>query len=156
MGTITLNVNARVEAPYQTRINSLNKGANCMGFIFENTLSLATESPIVDNLILLAPWMMSTAGLTLKSLHIKDLVYTDSDSLWYEYNGVKLLPSTSYEIDITGLGYEDIVPLLKVKGQQIPNDTTTQTVNCRIALEDTDDIKYEYRQNTTIVYYTSC
>lgn len=156
MANFTININAQINTPYETRVNIFSKGNNCTGFIFENTAAIASEVALGFPIILLSPWMMSTAGLTLTTMYIKDLIYTDSNKLWYEYNGVKLLPSTEYVIDITGLGYEDIIPLFKLKGQQPPGDTTTQTINCKIALEDDSPLKYGYKNNTMIVYYDPC
>lgn len=156
MGIFTLNINSQIIAPYQSAITSFSKGANCSGFVFENNLAIASETSIVNTVILLAPWLMSTAGLTLKNMYIRDIIYTDENSLWYEYNGVKLLPGTEYIINIVGLDYQDVVPLLKLKGLQIPNNSTTQTIDCKIALEDIGDIKYEYRNNKMIVYYAEC
>jgi hypothetical protein len=156
MATFTININAQVVAPYQAHGNSLSKGVNCSGFIFENTATIAEETPTFPSLRLLSPWMMSTAGLVLKTLHIREILYSDDTMLWYEYNGIKLDPIIDHAIDITGLDYQDIIPTFKIKGAQLPNDITTQTVSCKIALEDTDNIKYEYRNNTMTVYYSEC
>lgn len=156
MAAFTININTQVNTPYQSRVNSFAKGANCSGFVFEQTLSIATETPILDNVILLAPWMMGTAGLTLITMYVKDVVYSDSTKLWYEYNGIKLLPGVEQVIDITGLGYEAIVPLFKLKGAQPPTDTSTQTINCKIALKDNSPLKYEYRNNQMTVSYGTC
>lgn len=155
MANFEITINAKPNTPYQHRINTFHKGENCSGFIFENTLSIGGTTPIIDNVILLAPHNLPTAGLTLTKMYVKNYTSTDNNRLWYEYDGVKL-DSNELEIDITGLNYDDIIPLFLLKGNQDPLDNTTHTINCEIALEDNSPQKYEYKTNQMTVYYSVC
>lgn len=155
MGTFTININEKVYTPYQSSINSLAKAENCSGFIFERTLSISGNNFIADNTILLSTHNMDTVGLTWKTMYIKDYISTDNNKLWIEYNGNKL-DSNELIIDITGLNYDDIIPLLLFKGSQDPLNNTTQIITCNIALEDNTNQKYEYRSSQLTVYYGTC
>lgn len=155
MATFTLNINAQVSTPYQTAHTSYAKGSNCSGFLNSYTVSIANTTG-ASTVGLLAPWLLPSLGLTLTTLYIKDIVYTDSNKLWYEYNGTKLLPSTEYTIDITGLSYLDLVPLLSVVEAQPSLDDTTQVISCRAALEDNNPTKYGYKDNQVTIYYDPC
>lgn len=155
MANFNININAAIVAPYQTAYTSFSKGNNCSGFLNSYDTNIAGSSSS-NEIGLLAPWQLPTAGLTLAKMYIKNIQYTDSNSLWYEYNGTKLLPATEYEIDITGLVYTNVIPLLLIQEAQIPLSDTTQIISCDIALEDDTLTKYSYRNNKVSIFYDEC
>jgi hypothetical protein len=159
MASFDININSKPVLPYTPNFITLTR-SNCTALNQSIPLGMARtqENPGIEFLLytyntgIAAPW---------KTLHIRNLSYTNGTNFYLEYNGIKLVPlgdplADVIAIDVTGVAIDAIIPLFTLELDNIVNTSQTMSMNFSFAITDTNDVQYPATISSATLTINEC
>lgn len=155
MASFNINISAQILPTY-----SIPQGIPLFGFddcvLITNSITIALIESIKTSkdLFLLNSY---TDVVAYKTLHIRNIVYSNGTQLYLEHNGVKIAVAGAipYSIDITGLAADTDIPnfVIKMNSLDLVQD---ESIQFEMAIENINNVVGEYITQNIFVPHNVC